>query len=136
MRGTRTQSDLWAFVYLAVRQVLDLVVLLARSDDAKEIELLALRHEVAMLRRQVKRQTFAPADRAFLAVLSRLLPRARYRHGFRTQCCHGHRAVLPDGVRVCCAHRLAPTGLYSRPRWRADQRMGVTEPSVIAICSV
>ena len=78
MRGTRTQSDLWAFVYLAVRQVLDLVVLLARSDDAKEIELLALRHEVAMLRRQVKRQTFAPADRAFLAVLSRPLPRSRW----------------------------------------------------------
>src|ERR1039458_7165055 len=78
MRGTRTQSDLWAFVYLAVRQVLDLVVLLARSDDAKEIELLALRHEVAMFRRQVKRQSFAPADRAFLAALSRLLPQARW----------------------------------------------------------
>src|ERR1039458_4261713 len=78
MRGTRTQSDLWAFVYLAVRQVLDLVVLLARSDDAKEIELLALRHEVAMLRRQVKRQSFEPADRALLAVLSRFLPRCRW----------------------------------------------------------
>jgi hypothetical protein len=39
-------------------------------------------------------------------------------------------------VRVCCAHRLAPTGLCSRPRWPADQRMGITEPSVIAICSV
>jgi hypothetical protein len=78
MRGTRVQSQLWAFVYLAVRHVLELLVLLARSDDANEIELLALRHEVAMLRRQVKRQTFAPADRAFLAVLSRVLPRARW----------------------------------------------------------
>jgi transposase InsO family protein len=57
--------------------VLKLVILLARSDDAKEIELLALRHEVTMLRRQVKRQSFDPADRAILAALSRLLPRSR-----------------------------------------------------------
>jgi hypothetical protein len=76
--STSPSAHLWAFVYLAVRQVLDLVVLLARSDDAQEIELLVLRHEVAMLRRQVKRQTFAPADRAFLAVFSRLLPRSRW----------------------------------------------------------
>jgi transposase InsO family protein len=76
--GRRTQSQLWAFVYFAVRRLLELVVLLARSHDANEIELLALRHEVAMLRRQVKRQTFAPADRALLAALSRLLPRGRW----------------------------------------------------------
>ena len=56
----------------------EFVVLLGRSDDAKEIELLALRHEVAMLRRHVKRQSFEPADRALLAALSRLLPRDRW----------------------------------------------------------
>jgi putative transposase len=78
MRGRRAQSQLWAFVYLCVRRVLEFVVLLARSDDAKEIELLALRHEVAMLRRHVKRQSFEPADRALLAALSRLLPRGRW----------------------------------------------------------
>jgi hypothetical protein len=50
--------------------VLELVILLERSDDAKEIELLALRYEVAMLRRQVERQSFEPADRALLAALS------------------------------------------------------------------
>ena len=58
--------------------MLEFVVLLVRSDDTKEIELLALRHEVAMLRRQVKRQTFEPTDRALLAALSRLLPRSRW----------------------------------------------------------
>ena len=78
MRGRRAQSQLWAFVYLCVRRVLEFVVLLARSDDAKEIELLALRHEVAMLRCHVKRQSFEPADRALLAALSRLLPRGRW----------------------------------------------------------
>jgi hypothetical protein len=57
--------------------LLELVVLFARSDGAKRIELLAFRHEVAMPRRQVKRQSFDPADRAILAVFSRLLPRSR-----------------------------------------------------------
>ena len=65
-------------MYLAIRRLLELAVVMAHSDDANEIELLALRHEVAMLRRQVKRPSFDPADRAFLAVLSRLLPRARW----------------------------------------------------------
>ena len=56
----------------------EFVVLLARSDEAKEVELLALRREVATLRRHVKRQSFEPADRALLAALSRLLPRSRW----------------------------------------------------------
>jgi putative transposase len=78
MRGARARGLLWTFVYLALRHVLGFVVLIARSEGSKEIELLALRHEVAMLRRQVTRQSFGPADRALLAALSRLLPRDRW----------------------------------------------------------
>jgi len=78
MRRARAQSQLWAFAYLSACRVLEFVVLLMRSDDTKEIELLALRHEVAMLRRQVRCQTFDPADRALFAALSRLLPRSRW----------------------------------------------------------
>jgi putative transposase len=78
MRGARARGQLWAFAYLSLRRVFEFVVLLSRSADAKEIELLALRHEVAMLRRQVKRRSFDPADRALLAALSRLLPRSRW----------------------------------------------------------
>jgi putative transposase len=78
MRGGRARGQLWAFAYLAVRRLFELVVLLARSDDAKEAELLALRHEVMVLRRQVKRRSFEPADRALLTALSRLLPRSRW----------------------------------------------------------
>jgi putative transposase len=78
MRRSRTSGQLWAFGYLAIRRLFELIVLLIRSDDAKEIELLALRHEVAILRRQVKRRSFDPADRALLAALSRLLPRSRW----------------------------------------------------------
>jgi len=41
----------WAFVHLVVRRLFEFAVFTACSDDAKEIELLALRHEVAVLRR-------------------------------------------------------------------------------------
>jgi transposase len=58
--------------------VLGLVVLLGRSEAAKEIELLALRHEVGVLRRHIGRTRYEPADRALLAALSRLLPRSSW----------------------------------------------------------
>jgi len=78
VRGRRTRGQLWSFVYVAMRRLLELVVLLAQSDASREIELLALRHEVAVLRRQVKSKNFEPADRAPLAALSRFLPRSRW----------------------------------------------------------
>jgi hypothetical protein len=60
--------------YLALARVLSWLALLARSDAAKEAEILVLRHEVAVLRRGNLRPTLSRVDRAFLSALSRLLP--------------------------------------------------------------
>jgi putative transposase len=57
---------------------LALLVLVLRRDLAKEAELLALRHENAVLRRDVARVRYEPADRLWFAALSRLLPRSRW----------------------------------------------------------
>jgi putative transposase len=62
-------------LYLLCCQVLRWLALLARSSAAKDAELLMLRHEVAVLRRQVTRPRVDWADRAVLAGLARLLPR-------------------------------------------------------------
>jgi putative transposase len=68
----------WSFVYLALRRVLELVLLCFRSAQAKEIEILVLRHGLAVRRREHPRPRLQPTDRALLAALSRLLPRARW----------------------------------------------------------
>jgi putative transposase len=65
----------WSFVYLAPCRLLQLIVLLSRSDRSKELEILVLRHELAILRRQPRRAPFRPVDRAVLAALARTLPR-------------------------------------------------------------
>jgi putative transposase len=68
----------WSFVYLALGRLLELIVLCWRSTDAKEVEILVLRHQLAILRRQHPRPRLRPKDRALLAALSRLLPRPRW----------------------------------------------------------
>jgi len=63
-----------------VRNLITAAVL--RSCAAKDAEVLALRHENAVLRRQIARIRTEPADRIWLAALSRLIPRDRWRQVF------------------------------------------------------
>jgi putative transposase len=64
--------------YLALCRTIRLLTLLSRGDAAKDLEILVLRHQLAVLRRQVPRPRLEPADRALLAAVSRVLPRARW----------------------------------------------------------
>jgi putative transposase len=65
-------------VYVLVCRVLSLAALVFRGDLAKDAELLVPRHENAVLRRNAGRVRYEPADRAWLAVLARLVPRNRW----------------------------------------------------------
>lgn len=65
--------------YLAVLHVFGWLALLAWSDRAKNVEILILRQQVAVLQRQVKAPRLSWADRAVLAALARLLPGSQLR---------------------------------------------------------
>jgi putative transposase len=64
--------------YLTLCRCIQLLALLARGDAAKDLEILVLRHQLTVLRRQSTRPKLGPADRALLAAVSRVLPRSRW----------------------------------------------------------
>ena len=64
------------FAYLAVLRAFGWLALPARSDRAKDAEILILRHQVALLQRQVTTSRLPWADQAILSVLARLLHRS------------------------------------------------------------
>lgn len=68
------------FAYLAVLRMFGWLALLARSGRAEDTEILTLRHQVAVLQRQVKTPRLSWADRAALAAPARLLPGRQLRH--------------------------------------------------------
>jgi transposase len=64
-----------SFVYVVAWRLFAFVLLLARGDRSKELEILLLRHELSILRRQARRPRLAERDRLLLAALSRVMPR-------------------------------------------------------------
>jgi hypothetical protein len=106
---------------------MQLLVLLAHGDAAKDLETLVLCHQLAVLRRQLSRPRFEPADRAVLAAISPALPWAAGRASWSGQrrCYAGE--LLRLGMRVSATairttlrrHGLDPT---RDRRWRAFLR--------------
>lgn len=66
---------LLSICYVAVRRVFELIVLRFRSGEFRDLEIVVLRHELAVLRRQIGRPSLTTADRLVLAAASRRLPR-------------------------------------------------------------
>jgi hypothetical protein len=64
--------------YLTLCRSIQLLATLARGDAAKDLEILVLRHQLGVLRRQIPHPRLEPTDRALLAAISRVLPRARW----------------------------------------------------------
>jgi putative transposase len=69
---------IFSVVYLLARSLLGCLMVLARREASKDAELLVLRHQNGVLRRQISRVRYQPADRLWLAALSQLIPRRRW----------------------------------------------------------
>ena len=107
---------LFSLCHLVLRQVFQLLALRVRSNDFKDLEILILRHELAMLRRQRARPAFTPIDRVFLTAASRLLPRVRWQAFLITP------ATLMRWHRDVVAKRWTYTGQRGRRALRQDVR--------------
>jgi hypothetical protein len=70
---------LYFFLYVVVRFMLETLIVRSRSEARLRAEVLALRHQLAVLERQVGRPRWQPTDRLVLAALSRVLPRPDWR---------------------------------------------------------
>jgi transposase len=89
--------------YLTLCRSVQLLAILARGDAAKDLEILVLRHQLTVLRRQLPRPRLEPTDRALLAAVSRVLPRDRWSCFF----------VTPDTLRRW--HRRLVAGAWTYP---------------------
>jgi hypothetical protein len=100
-------------LYLLVRCLLGCLMVLARHRVSKDAELLVLRQENAMLRRQVGLVRYEPGDRLWLLALSRLVPRRRW-----GEVAPAH--LNPESDAASAASR--PDSLRERHRPRGRQR--------------
>jgi putative transposase len=96
---------LFALLYAAVHLLLEILIVHSRSKARLEAEVLALRHQLRVLERQVGRPRWQPADRLLLAAISRVLPRPDWQ------------SLLPSPQTLLRWHRE-----LVRRRWTAYRR--------------
>jgi putative transposase len=109
--GGESRGVLLTLVYMIMRFVLAAVTMLVRREVSRDVELLVLRRENAVLRRQVKRVRYQPADRVWLSALARLIPRNRWAEVF---------GVSPDTLLRW--HRRLVAWRWTYPRSTASGR--------------
>jgi putative transposase len=108
---------LLSLCYLVLRRVLQLVALRCRSNDYKELEIVVLRHELAILRRQTRRPALTTVDRLFFAAVSRVLPRAQWRSFF----------ITPETLLRWHRRVVAKRWTYASPAGRPPMRREIRE---------
>lgn len=128
--------------YWILRRLLELAVLALRSEDAKEVEIVVLRHQLHALNRQVKRPDVKLHDRALLAAVSRVLPRKLWAALFvrPETVLRWHRALVARRWTYPCRQAARPRRLSSAD-WSFDSqrrtRPGATGASrASSSCSV
>ena len=118
-----------SFLYRAFCRVLQLIRLIGRSDTDLAIEVVMLRHEVAVLRRQVHRPALQPADRAVLAGLACLPPAdvSDASSSSRQPCCAGTGTSSPSAGPTRTA---GPADRHREGNHRARPAVGEGEPDL------
>jgi len=127
---------IFSALYLLMRRVLGCLMVLARGEVSKDAELLVLRHENAVLRRQIGRVRYQPADRLWLSALSRLIPRRRWAEVFTVTpatLLAGHRRLVTRKWDYTSRRRPGRPSHASRDPQarhpRRDRRPGVGAPA-------
>ena len=129
---------LFSFIYLVFVSLLKLLIGSCRPVHVKDIELIVLRHQLDVLRRQVERPRLRSSDRAFLAAASRLLP-PRRRHGLLVTpqtVLRWHRELVrrrwtyalvrPGRPSIDAEKReLVPRLARENPRWSYERTLGL-----------
>ncbi len=119
-------------IYFLLRRLLATLALRFWDDDAKDVELLILRHEIAVLRRQVPHVRYQPADRLWLAALSRLLSRRRWVEVFAVTpatLLRWHHRLVSKRYTSCWATRGPGRPPTHAALWKLILRMAAENPT-------